>query len=88
MDSQKIKICLLEDVPDALGISNILKRVKIDFELPVVDTKRNNIKHLEVCIPDNILSDHGFSSFSSPESLRDDITDPWIILQKKTVSFF
>lgn len=71
METRKLKILMLEDSYDDVGlIERVLRKDQIDFVAERVDTREdfnNSIKRFQ---PDVILSDHGMPEFNSIEALK------------------
>jgi PAS domain S-box-containing protein len=66
-----IKILHLEDLPfDAELVERELKKRKIDFELKVIDNRRDFVKALTEFSPDVIFSDHKLIDFDSIQALK------------------
>ncbi len=67
----KIKILHLEDLPfDAELVERELKKRKIDFEIKVIDTRREFVSALSEFSPDVIFSDHKLIDFDSIQALK------------------
>ena len=82
---KKIKILHLENTPfDAVLIARELKNAKINFEILVVEDKKEFIEALKNFTHDIILSDHSLVSFDSNEALglvkEMGITVPFILV--------
>lgn len=71
MNSQ-LRILLLEDSPtDVELLERALRRARMEFELHVVDTKKEFIAGLQAeKLPDVIISDHSLPSFNSLDAMR------------------
>jgi PAS domain S-box-containing protein len=70
IDTQKLKILHLEDIPtDAELIDRTLERSGLSYQRLLVDNKMDYTKALNEFKPDIILSDHSLPSFNSFEAL-------------------
>ncbi len=67
----KIKILMLEDLPDDVGlIERVLRKENISFTGRQVDTRDEFIAALKEFQPDVVLSDHALPQFNSVEALK------------------
>jgi signal transduction histidine kinase len=83
--SESLRILMLEDVPDDVGlIERTLKKQKLDFVGMRVDTKDEFVGALTEFKPDLILSDHVLPQFNSLEALsicqRSGLNIPFILV--------
>lgn len=71
MTQKVLKILLLEDVDDDVGlVKETLKRDNIQFEAKCVDSREEFFQGLKEFRPDVILSDHALPQFNSMEALK------------------
>jgi len=68
---ERLKILILEDVPEDAGlVERILRKEGMSFSLSRVDTQEEFIASLRDLEPDVILSDHSLPQFNSAEALK------------------
>jgi signal transduction histidine kinase len=71
MEMKKLKILMLEDSSDDVGlIERVLRKDQIDFVYERVDTREDFSESIKRFVPDVILSDHGMPEFNSIEALK------------------
>lgn len=85
MRLENVKILVLEDNPDDLGLlKHNLKKLSFDYELKVSETKAGFISSLDMQLPDLVLSDFNLPDYNGLEALKEirkrDDNIPFIIV--------